>query len=69
MTKSQERHFVRIWIGSLLFHKPIELENENDDNTESLNKLRKDKINNLLKSDPAFGETEAIKEYVIKKYK
>lgn len=69
MTPKQKRHFVRIWIGSLLFHKPIEMEDEADKNTEGLNKIRKEKINNLLKSDPAFGESDAIKEYVIKKYK
>lgn len=70
MTKNQKKQIARIWIGSILFHSTIDLEvEENQDDMDDLNKIRKDKSKMFLKNDPAIGMTDEIVKYVLNKYK
>ena len=71
MTKNQQKHFIRIWIGSQLFHSDFGFDTT-PINMENIEVLEAEKIKQavkFLKNEPALTSTDEVFEYITKKYK
>ena len=70
LTKKQRKEFIRLWIGSNLFHLDFGLDDV-DISDDDIPILYKEKIrlsDKYLKEDNAFATTPEIYEFVLKNY-
>lgn len=72
MTKNQKKHFIRIWIGSMVLYSDIgldEVEQLDIDEFEKLEELKCIQAAKMLKNDSSSISTTEVFDYVIKNYR